>query len=454
MRSSRHPTRTTLLVLGLAVIGFAVQQTAVVPAIQDVERDLHASSEWAAWLVTVYLVVATVATLAMGRLADLHGRRRMLLLGMAVFAAGSVGAALAPNVIVLILFRAVQGVGGAVYPLTLSIARDRVPEEKATAAIAVLTAGFGVGTAIGFLGGGLLAEFASWRYVFVLGAVFVAVATALVRWQVPEGDGRAGGRFDLLGTVLLGSAAVALLTALTLVVSLGWASPVVIVLLVGASMAALAWGQAERRVQNPLVDLHVLADRRVAVANTATVGLGWLLFSSYLLVPQLVRSDPGTAGYGLGGGSALVGYVLLPLAAGQTVAALGAGLSLRRLGARRVYGTGLVVLAAASALLAVDRTSILMTAIATALLGCGAGAALQAGSAVATEGVAADVVAISASVNSTTRRLAGGLGGQVSTLVLASMTTSGTPLAGAFTVSFALGGVLCLAGAVVLGLAG
>jgi MFS family permease len=128
----------------------------------------------------------------------------MLLLGMAVFAAGSVGAALAPSVVVLIVFRAVQGVGGAVYPLTLSVARDRVTPEKATVAIAVLTAGLGVGTAIGFLGGGLPAEYASWRYVLVLGAVSVGVATTLVRRYVREGDERAGGGFDLLGTVLLG----------------------------------------------------------------------------------------------------------------------------------------------------------------------------------------------------------------------------------------------------------
>jgi predicted MFS family arabinose efflux permease len=146
--------------------------------------------------------------------------------------------------------------------------------------------------------------------------------------------------------------------------------------------------------------------------------------------------------------------VLLPLAAGLTAAALAAGLCLRRLGARWIYGTGLVLLAAAGALLAADRTSIVLTTGATALLGCGVGAALQAGSAVATEGVAADMASISASVNSTTRRLAGGIGGQVSTLVLGSMTVSGAPSAAAFTVSLAVGGVLCLAGATALGLAG
>jgi MFS family permease len=389
----------------------------------------------------------------MGRLADLHGRRRLLLVGMVVFALGSVGAALAPNILVLLVCRAVQGVGGAVYPLTLAIARDRSGERGPTAAISVLTAGFGVGTAIGFLAGGLLAEHASWRYVFVLGAVLVGFAALLVARVVEEGEQRARGRFDVVGTVLLGGAAVALLTALTLVVSLGWSSPVVAGLLTVAVVAAFAWVQAERRVTDPLVDVHVLTDRRVALANAATIGLGWLLFSSYLLVPELVRSPP-AHGYGLGADSATVGYLLLPLAAGQTVAALAAGWSLQRVTARWVYAVGLLVLALGSALLALDRSSVALTVVATGLLGCGAGTALQAASAVATEGVAADVASISAAVNSTTRRLAGGIGGQVSTLLLASVAVSGHPTPAAFTTSFAVGGFLCLVGAALVGVGG
>jgi MFS family permease len=141
--------RRLLAVLVLAVVGFAFQQTAIVPAVQTVQASLHGSKEWSAWLVTVYLIVATVATPAMGRLADLYGRRRLLVIGLVVFTLGSVAAAFAPNLPVLICCRAVQGVGGSVYPLCLAIAREQVPRERVTAAVAALTGAFGLGTAVG-----------------------------------------------------------------------------------------------------------------------------------------------------------------------------------------------------------------------------------------------------------------------------------------------------------------
>jgi MFS family permease len=398
-------------------------------------------------LVTVYLVVATVATLALGRLGDLHGRRRVLLLGMAVFAAGSVGAALAPSMPVLIIFRAVQGVGGAVYPLTLSLARDRVPQERTTVVIAGLTAAFGVGTALGFLSGGLLAEYLSWRAIFWLGAVLVAGGALAVRLQVRESDERAEGAFDWLGTLTMGLAAVSLLVALTLVVSQGVGSPATLALLAGAAVFGGAWVLVERRVENPLVDLHILGNRPVLVGNLATIGLGWALFSSFLLVPELARARPAVHGYGLGADSATVGFLLLPLAAGQMVSASAAGVLARRVPSRLVYAAGLLLLTAGTGGLAVDRTGAWLTAGLLLALGLGAGAALQSASAVSTEGVAADVAAASASLNSTVRRLAGGIGGQISTLIVAALTVSGAPRFAAFTISYALASALCLGGA-------
>ncbi len=432
-------------VLALAVLGFAVQQTGIVPAIHAVQRSLHASAEWSAWLVTVYLVVATVATLALGRLGDLHGRRRVLLLGMLVFAGGSVGAALAPSMPVLIIFRAVQGVGGAVYPLTLSIARDRVPEERATTVISGLTAAFGVGTALGFLSGGLLAEYASWRAIFWLGAGLVGLGALLVVRGVPESHQRAEGGFDWVGTATMAMSSVTLLVALTLLVSEGARSPLTIGLLVAAVAFAVAWVLAEQRVENPLVDLHILANRPVLIGNLATVGLGWALFSSFLLVPDFARSD--VPGYGLGTSTAATGYLLVPLALGQLASATAAGTWGRRFPSRLVYAAGLLLLTGATAGLAVDRTGVWLTAGLLLLLGLGAGTALQSASSVSTEGVAPDVAAVSASVNSTVRRLAGGVGGQLSTLVLATLVVAGHPRFAAFTVSYAVAGVLCLAGA-------
>lgn len=443
-----------LAALGVAVIGFAIQQTAIVPAIQTVQRSLGASPEWSAWLVTVYLIVATVATPAMGRLADLHGRRRLLLIGLAVFVAGSVAAAFAPNMPVLICCRAVQGVGGSVYPLSLAIAREQVPAERVTHAVALLTAAFGIGTAVGFVGGGLLAEYSTWRWIFGAGAVVVAAAAALSYVVLPESGERAHGGFDGPGTALLTAVVISLLTGLTLVVSLGWLSPV-LALFALAVVCIAAWTRLERRRADPLIDVHVLTDRRVLVANLATVALGWGLFSSYLLVPTFAQTPP-AHGFGLGMGAAGVGLVLLPLAVGQTAAATAAGRLEPRIGARAVFGAGLVVVAAGLVALCFVSGSVAGTAAATLAIGIGAGLGIQASSQVATSGVAEDVAAVSSAVNSTVRRLAGGIGGQVSTMLLASLTlgAAAQPSRAAFVVGFLVAVALLCAGVVLLAATG
>jgi MFS family permease len=443
---SRPGTRATTAALVVAVIAFAVQQTSIVPAVQDVQRSLGGSAEWSSWLVTVYLIVATVATPALGRLGDLHGRRRMLLIGLAVFALASVGAALAPSMVVLICLRALQGTGGAVYPLALALARSSVPDERTGRVISLLAGAFGVGTAIGFAGGGALAEYVTWRAIFAVGAGLVALAAVLVARCVRDDGERARGRYDGSGTVLLAVAAIALLSGLTLVVSSGWRSPVTIGLLVVSVAATALWVRHERRTANPLVDLGVLRDRRVLLANLATIGLGWALFGSYLLIPRFARADPGHDGYGLATHSTGVGLIQLPLAAGQMVAGPLAGIVSRRLPARHVFAGGLLLIAVGVAVLAMVHGGAAPVAAGTLVLGLGAGTALQAGSAVSTEGVAADVAAVSASVNSTVRRLAGGIGGQVDTVALAS----GAAGFAAYSMSYAVAGALCVAGAAVV----
>ncbi|HVV25360.1 MAG TPA: MFS transporter, partial [Pseudonocardiaceae bacterium] len=420
--ASREHTGAAGATLVVAVIAFAVQQTSIVPAVHDVEQSLHGTDEWASWLVTVYLIVATVATPALGRLADLYGRRRMLLIGLAVFALASVGAALSPNLVVLLCFRALQGAGGAVYPLALALARQTVPKGRANAVISLLSGAFGTGTAIGFVGGGLLAQYVTWRAIFAVGAGLVALAAVLVLRCVSDRTERAGGRFDLLGTVVLGVSAIALLAGVTVVVSAGWRSPLTIGLLVVAVVGAALWVRHERRSEDPLVDLGVLRTRSVAAANLATIGLGWALFGSYLLIPHFARVDPGRTGYGLAAHSAVVGLAMLPLAVGQMVGGPVAGWVSRQVPARLVFAGGLLFVAAGLVLLAFVHGGVPLVAVGTLVLGVGAGTALQAGSAVATEGVPADVAAVSASVNSTVRRLAGGIGGQVNTILLAVAT--------------------------------
>ncbi len=384
----------------------------------------------------------------MGRLGDLYGRRRMLLLGLVVFVLGSVLGALAPSMPVLILARAAQGVGGAVYPLCLAIARDSVPDERVSAAIGRLTAAFGLGTAIGFAGGGALAEYASWRWIFGVGAFVVAAATVLAWWAVPETRELATGRFDVVGAAVLMVAVVGLLSGLTTAASLGWGSWAVGLSLGVALLAAVTWAVLSRRRRDPLVDVHVFRNRGVAVANLATIGLGWALFSVFLLLPRFAETSPGAAGYGFALDPAMVGLLLLPVAAGQAAAGGLAGWISGRLSPPVLFSAGLVAVALALGLLTLVVTDAALAAPLLLLLGLGVGLGVQSGSEVATRDVAGDVAAASSALNSTVRRLAGGVGGQVSTLVLAALVLSGgAPRREAFVLCYLVAGALALVGA-------
>ncbi len=261
--------------------------------------------------------------------------------------------------------------------------------------------------------------------------------------------------FAFQQTAVVPAIAIGPLVALILVVPLGWASPVTTGLLLLAALAAAAWVRLEQKVPDPLIDVHALRTPAVLRANLATVGLGWALFGSYLLVPEFALAQPGSSHYGLGASTAAVGLIMLPLAIAQTVAAPLAGAVSRRVNPRAVFAAGLGMTAAALAWLSVIRGGLPQTAGALLILGAGAGIGLQSSSNVATQGVSADVAAASSSLNSMVRRFAGGIGGQVTTILLVSypVVTTGQPQFAAFTLAYLIAAVLCLAGAgtVVLG---
>ncbi|MBO0833829.1 MAG: hypothetical protein J2P29_17850, partial [Actinobacteria bacterium] len=279
--------------------------------------------------------------------------------------------------------------------------------------------------------------------------VLVAAGFGAVLALVPATRDRARGGYDWRGTIALGTAAIGLLTALTLVVQLGWSSPVTATLLAVAIVAAVAWGLLEAKVSDPLIDIHALLAAPVLRANVAAIGLGWALFGSYLLVPRFALASPGSSHYGLGASTAQIGLLMLPLAFGQAAAGPLAGRISRRLGPRAVAAGGLVLLAAALGWLSVIRSGVPQIAVAMLVLGAGAGAGLQSSSAVATQGVSTDVAAASSALNSTVRRFAGGIGGQVCTILLASypVITTTNPRFAAFTVAYLIAAGLCGMGA-------
>lgn len=436
-----------MLALGLVAFVYAFQQTAVIPAIATIEHALHTGPAWAAWLLSGYLMVATVVTPALGRLGDLHGHARVLLRSLGVFLVGSIGAATLPGLPALIICRAAQGVGGAVLPLAFAISRRHLPDEQVSRAIAGLTGAFGLGAAVGFATGGLMTQLVSWRLVFGSGAATVLLGLLLLWRLVPRPGGSGDGRFDAPGALWLGATSLGVLLALTVGQESGWLAPAPILLLLGASAAGVLWVRTELRHEHPLVDLRVLRDRTVTLVNGATVGLGWSRFVGLLLLPELVQG-PGHGRYGFGAGALAAGLFLLPDGVGLTIGGPLAGRLASRMSPGRVLTGGLAVIAGGAVAVAAGHGQPAVVAAGAALLGLGGGIATQASSAVTTRDVPAEAAAASSSLNSTIRRFAGGVGGQVSVVALAAVAPSGaTASATGFVIMFVVAAALALGGA-------
>src|SRR5712691_7014393 len=182
----RQHHNVTLAILTLAGTAFALQQTMVIPALPALQRDLHTTTTWVTWVLTVFLLAASVATPLLGKLGDQYGKERLLTISLAVFLLGSIGAAAAWNIWALIFFRAVQGAGGAVFPLSFGIIRDEFPRERVGVAIGLISATFGVGGGFGLVLSGLIIDHLSWRWLFVIGAIAIGGSVVLVHRFVPE----------------------------------------------------------------------------------------------------------------------------------------------------------------------------------------------------------------------------------------------------------------------------
>ena len=194
----RQHYNVTLAALTIAGIAYALQQTMVVPALPALQRDLHTSTTWVTWLLSGFLLVSAVSTPILGKLGDQYGKERVLLLSLGVFFLGSVAAVFAPNIALLIVCRAVQGVGGAVFPLSFAIIKDEFPPEKVGVAVGVVSSVFAVGGGLGLVLSGLIVDNLSWRWLFVVGAVGVGIAFVLVYRFVPESPIKTPSRVDYL----------------------------------------------------------------------------------------------------------------------------------------------------------------------------------------------------------------------------------------------------------------
>jgi MFS family permease len=303
--------RLELLLVGLGALVVSMSQTLLVPVLSTLPADLHTSAGNVEWLLTSTLLVGAVSVPLLGRLGDMFGTRRMLLIALAALVVGSLVAALTSNLALLLVGRAIQGVSVAAIPLGISLLSSSLPRERVGGAVALVSAMLGVGGALSLPMAGLLADHYDFHVLFWVMCVGGAIAFAGIAAVVPESPSRSGGRVDLVGAVLLSAALVALLLPLAEGASWGWGSARVIGLLLTAAVLFLALGWSQLRIRQPLIDLVSLRRRPLVLTNLASLLFGFALFASLLGTASYVQA-PEASGYGFGSSMVVGGLALLP----------------------------------------------------------------------------------------------------------------------------------------------
>ncbi|MEA2270988.1 MAG: hypothetical protein QOC64_3598, partial [Solirubrobacteraceae bacterium] len=283
------PNRT-LLVLAGAALAYALAQTMIVPAMPAIQRDMGGDAADTTWLLTAFLLTSSVATPIVGRLGDMYGKERWLLICLGLFGGGSVISALADSLAVMIAGRAIAGLGGGIFPLAIGIIRDEFPREKVATGIGTISAMFGIGGGIGLVVAGLLVDGAGAEWIFWLSAAASAVAGWATWRYVPESPVRAEARIDWLGGLLLSGALLTLLLGVSEGNRWGWLSAGVLGLLAASLVLTVVWARWEWRVTDPLVDLRLMRGRAVLTTNLVTFAIGFAMFGSFILIPQLVQT--------------------------------------------------------------------------------------------------------------------------------------------------------------------
>lgn len=398
--------RSIIAVLSLSGMLISLQLTLMVPALPEIPRFLGVTSNDASWLVTITLLTSTVGTPIVARMADMYGRRRMLLFSLAVLGAGSIIAAVSMSYPLVLVGRSLQGFGAAIVPIGVSLMRDLLSPKRAATGIALMSGTMGIGSAIGLPASGVLTEYGGLSAIFWASAVGALVFFILTLTLVPNSPIRTGGRFDVVGTLLFATALTAALLAISKGAEWGVASvPTVTVVLITVGGFAL-WVPHQLGAAEPLVQLRSSFSRPVLTTNVASFFVAVGMFANYLLTIQEARA-PMETGIGLGMSGLTAGLLLIPSAVAMIALSPVAAHVLIRWGGRAGLVTGAVMILVAYTFRLFVNGGIAAVLIGTMLVGVGATFAFAAMPTLIMEAVPVNEAAAANGLNSLIRNLAG-----------------------------------------------
>jgi EmrB/QacA subfamily drug resistance transporter len=342
-----------MIAMGVAVLVVANDFTALSVALPAIEKQFHTKVATVQWVINGYAMVFGVCIVTGGRLADMFGRRRVFIIGSALFAIFSVIGGFAPDTWLLLSCRFAMGIGGALmWPAILGMAYGLLPPEKAGLAGGVILGAAGFGNAVGPLLGGLLTDTIGWRWIFFLNLPVAAAAILIVMLVVPQDSGAAHDKgIDYRGMTILTVGLLSLLLALDWALDLGWTAPLIVALFAIAAISFVAFSFVERKAgDDALVPQNVLRNRGFAAACLSTLFCSAIFFAALLYLPQFMSKE-------LGFNAANSGAGLLPMMGTFMITSFIAGRLYEVLGPKIIVSLGAFLLGAGMALLSMLHNS-------------------------------------------------------------------------------------------------
>ena len=443
MRTTVHgkPAAPVLGALLLAALAFALLQTMVAPAIPHFAEEYDTSASTATWVLTGFLLSASVCTPLAGKLGDLFGKGRVLTIVLLIFSTGAVVCALAPSIEVLIFGRVLSGVAGGVFPLAFGIINDELPVDRRAVAIGLMSAMFGIGGGIGMPLSGVIVDNLHVSVLFWLGLMAVPAAVAVFRY-VPASPARTRTKVDVVGAAVLSTGLATILLAISRANTWGWSSPEFLGLILAGVGILAFFVRLELRTPEPLVDMRVMSRRPVLATNATGFLVGIAMFASFICIPQFAQT-PEASGYGFGMTTTEAGMLMLPSALAMLVAGPFGGALGNRIGFRATLMLGTVLSALSFGLLAVAHASPWEFILAGVLMGFGISFAFASMVNLIVGSVDPREVGIATGINTVTRTVGGAFGSALVAALLAAETIPGTPFPSdtAYTEAFAFAGV-------------
>jgi EmrB/QacA subfamily drug resistance transporter len=376
MASNHHQTsiRAVFGALFLALWLAALDQTVVSTALPTMVADLGGLS-YLSWVVTAYLLTSTVAGPLYGKFGDLYGRKIVLQVAIAVFLVGSALCGIAQDMVQLIVFRAIEGIGGGgLIVITISVIGDLIPPRERGRYQGFFGAVFGTATIVGPLVGGFLVDQLSWRWIFYINLPTGILAMAVIAAVLPSRSTRRRHAIDYAGALLLTAA----LSAIILFTGLGgttfpWSSPVMLGLLAAGVAGTVAFVVVELRSPEPILPMSLFGNRNFAVASGVGLIVGLSLFGAVTFLPIYLQVVKGVS-------PLTSGVLLMPMMLGMLATSVISGRIISRFGRYKLFpilGTGTMTFGLGALSLLTIESNDWQTAIDALWLGLGMGMVMQ-----------------------------------------------------------------------------